>query len=170
MKMVTFLSVALLSVGIFSSCKKEKDDGIPEENKQKAEQFKAFVGEKKFQVKEYYSDKAIDYVEDDTEIKEETELFKYVSPWIKDDYNVFDVSANTVTITQNAVKMEGLPDEVFTRNFDIGADKDGAYFNFLNYQYNPLKYRLVEFADNYFLVYADWHSGAKVFTRFEVVE
>lgn len=167
MKIAMYLTVALLASGIFSSCK--KGDDVSAEDKKKAEDFKAFVVEKKFQVKEYYSDKPIDYVEDDTEVKSETDLFAYVSPWIKDDWNVFDVNTNKVSVTQNDRKIEGNTEAVIVRDFLIGADADGAYFNFLNYQYNPLKYRLVEFTADYFIVYADWHSGAKVFTKFQVI-
>lgn len=167
MKIAMYLTVALLATGILSSCK--KGDDVSAEDKKKAEDFKAFVVEKKFQVKEYYSDKPIDYVEDDTEVKSETDLFAYVSPWIKDDWNVFDVNTNKVSVTQNERKIEGNSEAVIVKDFSIGADADGAYFNFLNYQYNPLKYRLVEFTADYFIVYADWHSGAKVFTKFQVI-
>lgn len=167
MKIATYLIVALIATGSFSSCK--KGDQVSAEDKQKAEEFKAFVGSKQFQVVEYYSDKAIDYVEDDAEVKSETNLWPYVSIWIKDDYNVFDVNTGKVTITQNASKIEGNTSETFTKDFSIGADKDGAYFSFLNYQYDPLKYRLVEFTGDHFLVYVDWHSGAKVFTKFQVI-
>lgn len=167
MKIVTYLAVALIASGLLSSCK--KDDEASPEDKQKAEEFKASIVSKKYQVKEYFADKPIDYVEDDTEIKSETDLFHYVSAWIKDDWNVFDVNTGKVTVTQNSRKIEGNSAEVFTKDFAIGADKNGPYFNFLNYQYNPLKYRLVEFNDDSFLVYVDWHSGAKVFTRFRVI-
>jgi hypothetical protein len=82
--------------------------------------------------------------------------------------NAFDLSTGKVTITQNANKFASIPDEVFTRDFSIGADKDGPYFNFVNYQYNPLKYHLVEFNAEGFTVFVDWHSGAKVYSKFKV--
>ena len=168
MKIVTYLAVALLAIGVFSSCK--KGDDVSAEDKQQAEAFKAYVSAKQFRLTNYWSDKAIDYVEDDTEVKSETDLWPYVSLWIKDDLNVFDINTNKVTITQNANKIEGIADESFTRDFSIGADKDGPYFNFVNYQYNPLKYRLVEFGGDSFTVYVDWHSGAKVFSKFTLVQ
>ena len=167
MKIVTFLSVALLCAGVMTSCK--KGDDVSAEDKKKAEDFKTFVAAKKFQVKEYYSDKPIDYVEDDAEVKEETDLFNYVSVWIKDDWNQFDGTSGKVTVTQNNNKIETISAETFTRDFSVGADTKGVYFKFLNYQYNPLDYRLVEFSGDSFLVYADWHSGAKVYTRFQVI-
>ena len=167
MKIVTYLTVALLTTGVLSSCK--KGDDVSQEDKQKAEEFKAYVATKQFTLVNYWSDKEIDYVEDDAEVKAETELWPYVSIWIKDDLNLFDASTNKVTITQGANKYAGISDEVFTRDFSIGADKDGPYFNFVNYQYNPLKYRLVDFNSEGFTVYVDWHSGAKVFSEFEVI-
>src|SRR5688572_13884019 len=105
MKIVNLLAVAILATGVLSSCK--KGDDISAESKQKAEEFKAFVVSKKFQVSEYYADKPIDYIEDDAEVKSETDLWIYVSPWIKDDWNVFDVNAGIVTVTQNATKVSG---------------------------------------------------------------
>lgn len=167
MKIVTYLAVALLASGVLFSCKKE-DDASPED-KQKAEEFKSFVATKQFTLVDYYSDKAIDYVEDDTEVKQETDLWPYVSLWIKDDQNLFDISTGKVSITQNANKFASISEDVFTRDFSIGADKDGPYLNFVNYQYNPLKYRLVNFTTESFTVYVDWHSGAKVFSEFKVV-
>lgn len=167
MKIVTFLAVALLATSVLSSCK--KDDEASPEDKQKAEEFKAYVTAKQFQLASYYSDKPIDYVEDDTAIKSETNLWPYVSFWIKDDLNVFDVPSGKVTVTQNANKYAGISEDVFVKDFSIGADKDGPYVQFLNYQYNPLKYRLVEFNAERFTVYVDWHSGAKVFSEFKVM-
>ena len=167
MKMVSYLSICLVALGLFSSCKKE--NGASAEDVAKANAFKEFILAKKFRVTDYYSDKPIDYVETDTAVKSETELFQYVSSWIKDDENVFNVSSGKVAITQGAIKIDGNTEAVFTKDFSIGADKDGVYFNFLNYQYNPLKYRLVEFSGDHFLVYVNWHSGGKVFSKFTVI-
>lgn len=167
MKTVTLLTLFLCGTFLFFSCKKE-DEASPED-KQKAEEFKAFIVSKQFQVKDYYSDKPIDYVEDDVEVKSETNLWPYVSLWIKDDFNVIDVNSGKVTITQNAHKFASISSEVFVKDISIGADKNGPYFTFLNYQYNSLKYRLVDFNPESFTVYVDWHSGAKVFSKFNVI-
>lgn len=166
MKIATYLTVFFLATVIFTSCK--KDDASPEAKK-KAEEFKSFIESKNFQIAEYYSDNPIDYNEDDTEIKSEINLWAYISLWIKDDFNVFDVNSGKVTLTQNTNKIAGNAADVFTKDFSIGADKDGPYFSFLNYQYNPLKYHLVEFSGDHFLVYVDWHSRAKVFTKFKTI-
>src|SRR5687767_10585351 len=131
MKILSIVAVALLASGIFSSCTKE--DEASAEDKQKAEEFKALVVSKQFRLSEYYSDIPIDYVEDDTEVKAETDLWGYVSFWIKDDLNVFDVNSGKVTVTQGANKYSGISEDVFVRDFSIGADKDGPYIQFLNY-------------------------------------
>ena len=67
MKIVTYLAVALLATGVLSSCKKGEE--ASPEDKQKAEEFKAYVATKQFTLVDYRSDKAIDYVEDDAEVK-----------------------------------------------------------------------------------------------------
>lgn len=167
MKTAAFLSATLMAALCISACK--KGDEVSSENQDKAEQFKASIVSKKYQVREYYSDKAIDYNEEDEEVKSETDLFAYVSPWIKDDWNVFDVASGKVAITQNEQKIPSDNADVLSKDFSVSAEKDGVYFNFLNYQYQPLKYHLVEFTNDYFIVYADWHSGAKVYTKFVVV-
>jgi hypothetical protein len=167
MKMVKYLAIVFLAIGSLTSCKKES--GASAADVAKAEAFKAFIAGKEFQVSEYYSDKPIDYVETDTEVKSETNLWPYVSLWIKDDLNSFDVATNKVTIQQGADKIAGNDAATLVFDCTIGADKNGPYFNFLNYLYNPLRYHLVEFTDSYFLVYVDWHSGGKVYTKFSVV-
>ncbi len=175
MKMVKFLAVAVISASVLSSCSKDDDepkDEIDPAYVEKAEEFKTFIATKNFQIKDYYSTQPIDYIEDDEEVKSETDLKQYISSWLKDDFNVIDFSNNTVTITQNAIKIDTVPamPDVFTKSISVGADKSGPYFNFLNHRYLPLKYHIQEIGADYFIIYADWHSGEKVYTRFEVIQ
>ena len=167
MKNVSFILVAFMITAFLGSCKKE--DGASAADIAKANEFKAFVASKNWQIADYYSDKPIDYDEEDSVVKSETDLFKYVSKWIKDDLNNFDLSTNKVTIQQNLEKIEGNTDATIVKDISVTADKTGAIFNFLNYQYQPLKYHIVEFTADYFIVYAEWHSGAKVFTKFVII-
>jgi hypothetical protein len=161
-------ALALLSVSLFlTSCKKMQENSL--ESPQRAAEFKSFIQNNRFQVKAFYADQPIDYIDDDAEVRSETDLFRYASPWIKDDYNVFDESTQQVTITQNEVKIPEIPEDVFTRTYTIGYDNNGVYFDFLNYEYEPLRYRLLEFNDNYFVVYVNWKNGVRLYTRFEVV-
>lgn len=170
MKIFAYITVALVASAVLNSCSKKDDPPqVNPEYTKKAEDFKVFVQAKNFRIKNYYSDKPIDYIEDDNQVKSETELWQYVSPWLKDDNNVFDPAAGTVTITQNAEKIPSDASATITKNIRIFADNTGPYFDFLSHEYQPLRYHLVDFADNYFIVYADWHSGEKVYTRFEVV-
>jgi len=174
MKMVKFLAVALLLSGALTSCSKDDKDNSNEIDPAyvaKADEFKAFIAGKNFQIKHYYSNEPIDYIEDDNVVKSETDLDQYISPWLKDDFNSLDFTNNTVTVTQNNVKIDTVPamPDVFTKSISVGAEKKGPYFNFLNYKYQPLKYYIQEIGADYFIIYADWHSGEKVYTRFELV-
>jgi len=157
---------AMMMISLVSSCNKEETSA---EDIAKANEFKASLLGKKFQGKEYYADKPIDYVTDDDIVKSETDLWKYVSGWIRDDYNVFDFNTNKVTVFQNDVKIDGNADSEIIRPISIGADKKGVYFDFLNYQYNALRYRLVEFDGTSFTIYTDYTGGSKLFTKFVVV-
>ncbi|MBL7734583.1 MAG: hypothetical protein JNL51_03935 [Chitinophagaceae bacterium] len=167
MKLFASMTVLLLAASLLG-CK--KDDGVSSENAAKATEFKAFVDNKPFQIREYYSDKPIDYIDTDAEVKQETNLWKYVSPWIKDDFNVFNVSTGQVAIAQNEIKIEGNNEAVILKSCSVSAEKTGVYFNFLNYLYQPLKYRLEEFGSDYFIISADWTGGARVFTKFVVLD
>ncbi|MEP7257084.1 MAG: hypothetical protein ABI687_01825 [Flavitalea sp.] len=171
MKQLSTWLVAALFILSISACSK-KDEGASPEDIAKANEFKAFIETKSFQISAndgYYSDKPIDYITDDAEVQSETDLWKYVSLWIKDDVNVFNFTTGQVSITQNAHQIEGNTNATIVKPFSVVADKTGVVFNFMNYQYNPLKYHLVEFTNSYFLVYADWTGGAKVFTKFIIL-
>jgi hypothetical protein len=173
MKMVNFFTVALFSATVLTSCSKDdkKSDEIDPAYVAKSNEFKTFIAGKNFQIKHYYASSPIDYIEDDNVVKSETDLDQYISPWLKDDYNTLDFTNNTVTVTQNSIKIDTVPDmgAVFTKPISVGAEKKGPVFNFMNYKYEPLKYYIHEIGSDYFIIYADWHSGEKVYTRFELV-
>ncbi len=166
MKTLLLILIGAATIGSLNSCKKE--NGASAEDIAKANDFKAFIEGKNFQISEYYSDIPIDYDPNDT-VAASTDLWRYVSLWIKDDLNSFNTQTGKVTIVQGTHKIEGMDEDTLTFDFSIGADNTGAYFNFLNYQYKPLRYHLVSFTDSYFLVYVDWVQGSKVYTKFSVV-
>ena len=165
MKTCSSWIVVGMLLSFLSSCTKE----LSLEDVAQSVKFKAFVADKKFQITEYYSDRPIDYNEEDTVVKSETDLFKYASSWLKDDYNSFDLNTNKVTIEQNIKTIPGNSSPIMVKSISVGEDKNGAFFTFLDYQYNPFTYRLVEFTGDYFIISATWHSGAKVFTKFKVI-
>ncbi|MEO8584181.1 MAG: hypothetical protein ABI415_10310 [Flavitalea sp.] len=165
MKTCTSVIVVCILTCCFSSCTKE----MSLEDVAASVKFKSFVLDKKFQISEYYSNRPIDYNEEDSVVKSETDLFKYASSWLKDDYNTFNLFTNKVTIEQNTKKISGNKDAIITRDIAVGEDKSGVYFTFLDYQYNSFTYRLVEYKEDYFILSASWHSGATVYTKFRVV-
>jgi hypothetical protein len=163
------LSVILLYLFLFTACEKELSLELHQSDVKKAEEFQKIVSDKKFQIKAYYSDIPVDYIETDDVVLQETELWGYVSEYLKDDINTF-VSNNTdVTIEQNDVKMPGLDDAVLNRKYFIGVDEKGVYMKFLDYQYNPLTYRVYEMTDTYFILAIKWKQGATLYSRFDFI-
>lgn len=146
------------------SCTKNGD--TKELNEKKATEFKTILDLKHFRLVDFYSDKPIDYVTTDTEVKSETDLKIYIKPYLLDDDNYFDTEGGVV-ITQNQQKKPGLSAPVLNRNYSVSADEHSTYFDFLDYDYNPIKYKLGEYSTVGFTIYLDWPGGAKVYSRFE---
>ncbi len=160
-----FVLIALL-FSAFTSCSKSGDNKAL--NDKKATEFKAILDLKHFRLVDFYSDKPIDYITTDAEIKNETDLKVYIKPYLLDDDNYFD-NEGGVVITQNQQKKPGLTTPVLNRNYSVSADENSAYLDFLDYDYNPIKYKLGEYSTGSFTIYLDWPGGAKVFSRFEKV-
>src|SRR5688572_11809148 len=118
------LIVSLLMFG----CKKE----LSVENQQPEKKLR------KFQLKSFYSDIPIDFIETDDEIKSETDLWAYVKDYLKDDVNIFGDNNTDVQIYQNDKKMPGLDDSILYRTYFIGTDADGKYMRFLGPDYTQL--------------------------------
>jgi hypothetical protein len=133
------------------------------------EKFATLLADNKFQLRAFYSNIPIDYNEGDAEIKQETDLWNYVAPYLKDDVNTFSGSSDDVTIEQNERKRPGLADSLLTRQYTIGTDEEGMYIIFLDYQYNPLQYRVHEFGEDYFILSIAGSQGATLFSRFEMI-
>ena len=129
----------------------------------------AFFISGNYQLKSFYSDIPIDYIETDTIVKHETDLWSYVSDYLKDDVNDFIENTTDVQIHQNAIKMEGMNDAILHMKYVIGKDDKGAYMKFLDNEYKPLKYRLSKIAKNYFIIYLPWKNGSTIYSRFERV-
>jgi hypothetical protein len=121
----------------------------------------------KFQLRAFYSDIPIDYVENDDQIKNETNLWPYVSEYLKDDVNIFHNDSTNVDIEQHQIKMEGVDDAVLHKKYKVGKDNAGIYMKFLDNKYNPLKYRLTEIGKDYFVVGIGWKNGSTLYSRFQ---
>ncbi len=155
-----------LSFSALNSCSKNGDNKAL--NEKKATEFKTILDLKHFRLVDFYSDKPIDYIQTDVEVKSETDLKAYIKPYLLDDDNYFDDESGVV-ITQNTQKKPGLTAPVLNRNYSVSADENSAYLDFLDYDYNPVKYKLGEYSTTWFTIYLDWPGGAKVFSRFEKV-
>ncbi|MEP7257782.1 MAG: hypothetical protein ABI687_05330 [Flavitalea sp.] len=168
MKLIRISFASLLVLIFLSGCKKELSLEQAESHVEEAHDFKDFLIDKDFRLKAFYTDTAIDYVEDDAEVKSETNLWGYVSGYLKDDTNTFH-SNLTVDIAQNAIVMPGLTDAVLNRSFSVGSDGAGVYMQFLDYEYNPLTYRLKEMTADHFIVYVPWKNGIFLYSRFDLL-
>ena len=137
--------------------------------KKKADEFKASITTHRYKPVAFYSDKPIDYITDDNEVKSETELWGYVKDYIKDDVNQFNDNGS-VTIFQNAVKMPGNDAPSITFDYQVGATGTDVYFKFVDYNYVVTTYKLEEFNDAYFTVYLAGPAGSKLYSKFARVE
>ncbi len=172
MKPLNYSAIAIILLSLVS-CSKEYslESGKPIDiNAIKVDQFNSLIVEKKVQLKAFYSDTPIDYNETDNVVKEETDLWPYVSSWLKDDFTSFGSNGSSVTVEQNTVKMPGLNDDILHRSYTITKEDDGVYITFLDYQYQPLKYELYKVGVDYFILSIKWNNGATLFSRFELVK
>ena len=157
------LMLAMVSAFLFTSCDKKG-----EENEKKANEFKTFTAAKKFKIVSFYADKPVDYEQDDTEVKAETDLWPYVKDYIRDDVNRVTDNGQ-VHIDQMAIKFPGHDEATLIKPFKVLSDHTGAYLEFVDYFYDPLRYKLLEFKENYFIIYIDFNGGAKVFSKYELI-
>lgn len=139
------------------SCKKSDSDGIKPEDKEKAAKLETLLQSGKFRLTAYYSDNFIDYIDTDQVVKQEKDLWQYVSAWLHDDRYVFDGKGN-VTVEQNTIKIPTDNSATLNRQYAVRADKDGVAFDFIGHEYQVLKYRMVTFNDTLLTVSATWNG------------
>ena len=122
-----------------------------------------------FQLTAYYSDIPIDFDESDAEVRSETDLWRYVFDYLKDDHYIFHTDS-TVDVVQHEMKMPGSNDPIFYRYYSIGTDINGEYMIYLTADYKQTKYRLHEMNEDYFILGLKWKDGARVYSRFDRVK
>jgi hypothetical protein len=150
----------LFACTLFVSCEKE----FSLENVQPQKQIR------KYQLTAFYSEIPVDFDESDDVINLETDLWKYVNDYIKDDIDEFTDNEGEVLVHQNEKKIAGSDEPILYKTYSVGSDPEGMYMNFLGPDYEPLFYRLQEWNDDYFIVYVMWRPGVTVYSRFERVE
>lgn len=163
MKYILPLFAAML---IFSSCKKELSLEGYEPVFPQPPVVDTTEDAPRFRLTAFYSDIPIDFNESDENIALETNLWAYVQDYIKDDEYVL-LEDGQVEIHQHAEKISGIDDAVLYRTYAFGTDELGEYMNYLSYQYEPVKYRLNERTDTYFVISLKWKAGSRVYSRFE---
>lgn len=178
--MRAFIVASVLCVLIFA-CKKSNDPApsnpnngnndstsTTDPNEVMANSLDSFMKSNSFQLVRYYSDTAIDYDKSDSVVKSETDLWAYVSPWLKDDVYTFGTDGN-VTITQNDVKIPSDANPTLTRPYSVVADDNGVKITFLTNDYQALDYRLIEYSDTLLTVSAVW-NGSTVKSDYRVIQ
>ena len=162
--LLTATVVALLTL---SACKKDGEDIRPEDI-QKATEFTSFVAEKKFRPTAFYSDKPIDYLTEDEFDRSETDLWQYAKSYIKDDQTFFVKGTDQILIHQNEAKITVNSEPVLQRTYKIGADSKGVYMDFVDYYYEPMRYRLQEFTSDHFIIYVPYNATTNLYSKFEL--
>jgi hypothetical protein len=151
-----------------ASCSKAVSDEDPA-TKQKATDFQAAVLSHKYKLVAFYSDKPIDYITSDAEVRSETDLWKYVKFHVLDDENYFGANGE-LTIYQKTNKFPGNEAETLKGTYGISVRGTDVLFKFVDYIYVPTEYKLQEFDNAYFTVYIDGPSGSKLYSKFARVE
>lgn len=157
------VATILLLTALFA-CKKE--DPIPEENIQLANAFTASIQQHHYRLVSYISETPFDYDLTDT-VGAKTNHWQYVSYYLKDDILQFNTDG-TVLVNQYTNFMPGIPDQNFTRPYKVAADHEGVRFDFMNFTYDPLTYRVISFSDSSFVVKAKY-NGEDVISTFKVL-
>lgn len=175
--MKAILMMCFISCILTMSCKKDSDpapnnnpngNDTTDPNELQAASLDSFLQSNSFQLSSYYSDSAIDYNDADTVVKAETDLWPYVSSWLKDDVYSFGTDGQ-VTVMQNDKKLAADSSETLTRPYSVTADDDGVKFTFLTNEYEALDYRLVQFSDSVLTVSVTW-DGKTVKSDYRVMQ
>ena len=154
---------------IFASCSKAVNTPgtTTTQNDQKAAQFAAALKNHKYKLVSFTSDKPIDYMANDNETKAETDLWAYVKEYVKDDVNQFN--DNTVSIWQGTARVAGKDGDVITVAYGAQGKDAAVMLNFVDYDYEPMQYKLDKYDDTQFTVYIDGPSGSKLYSKFSRV-
>src|SRR5687768_9882588 len=117
-----YLLLIALSVSLFA-CNKDSDtpdpvDPVKPEDKEKATALTEFLKNEKLRLSKYYSETPIDYIDTDDVVMQETDLWNYVSNWLKDDSYDFNPSG-IVTIEQNVNRIATDTSAVLTREYAV---------------------------------------------------
>lgn len=157
-------TTTLMAVVVLVSCSKPGGGGGVDQQK-RSEEFKASISNQGYKPVAFYSDKPIDYITTDAEVRSETDLWKYVKDYIKDDRYVFGADGVSV-IYQNTLKVNWSNADTLHFNYGITPQDKYVYINFVNYDYYPSVYKLESFNDSEMIFYVDGPNGSKLFSKY----
>jgi len=154
---------------LLGSCQKNISQE-EEANKKKAEELNTFLtAGAKFRLVDYYAESPIDYDETDGEVKQETDLKKYIRFYLVDDDIIFGQNG-TITFVQNTVKIAENDAAEIHMPFRTYHDKQGVLVDYIDDKYDPLTYYLHEKGSTHFiLAWKRPQDNVRVFSRFEMV-
>lgn len=167
------LALATVTIVTTNSCQKD-DAGGTSELQKKAVELENYVVNNRFIPVDFYSDTPIDYIENDATVLAETDLKKYIFPYLNDDIITFNPD-KTLLVDQGSIMIQGNDAKTFTRTWstETSKAKNVVYLNYLDYFYDQRRYTLVEWTDTSIIAYIDWTSKAdptktaKIYTRFQ---
>ena len=158
----------LLIAAIAASCNKTSTEGDTAA-KQRSAEFVTAIEKQKYKLAAFYSDKPIDYITTDSEVRSETDLWAYVKLHVLDDENYF-APGGALTVYQKTDKFPGNDSEQITARYGSSARAGEVIFSFVDYIYLPAEYKLHEFDNTYFTVYVDGPSGSKLYSKFTRIQ
>jgi hypothetical protein len=156
----------LVFLPLFSGCSKTNQKF--DELKTKSDLYQSSIMGNRYQLIEFYSDKPIDYLGDDTLIRRETALWQYVKPYLVDDENAMDMNGEII-INQKLIMNPSIDSSYIFRTYKFSNDDKEVYFDFVDYYYNPMKYKVRSIDNSSILIYIDWPNGAKLYSRYKRV-
>jgi len=147
-----------------TSCTKSKSNEEAATQK-RADEFAASIKGNKYKLVSFYADKPIDYITNDNEVKAETDLWIYVREYLKDDVYLFNTNGS-FTVFQNAVKRPGNESASFNMPYAVSVDGKDVGFDYIDYDYVKLHYRVNQFDNDSFIIFVDGPSGSKLYSKF----
>jgi hypothetical protein len=158
-----------LAIGFLAMACKKSLNSDEEAAKQRSADFTASIQQHTYKLVAFYSDKAIDYITNDTEVRSETDLWSYVKPHVIDDESYF-ASGGILTINQKLEKFPGNDSEQINGSYGISAKGSDVVFKYVDYIYLPIEYKLQEFTNAYFIVYLEGPASSKLYSKFARID
>ncbi len=164
------LYLLIIPVACFlSSCSKSASEELSDNAQKKSEEFQTAIRGNKFRLVAFYSDRPIDYITNDAQVKAETDLWSYVKWYLIDDVMVFNQNG-TLSINQNEDKMPGSETSVINMSYGCQANAGSVMMNYFDPFYAPLQYKVDEFDNAYFTIFVDGPNGSKLYSKLARVE